>query len=108
MSLTEVPSITITSITFIIHRVQRGLPGSGGVPECEAPPVRLTVSSADCDGVAGIEIGDSEVRERQGKAGYQEVSPGVGWTSSDVKELHSEQTGVVLSPSSNKENIEQI
>ena len=109
MSVTEVPSFTITSITSLSQqRVERGLPGSGGVPECEAPPVRFTVSPAGCDGVAGIEIGDSEVRERQGQAGYEEVSRGVGWTSSNVEELHSEQAGVVLPPPSSQENIEQI
>ena len=109
MSVTQVTSSTITSIASLSQqRVQRCFPGSGGVPQCETPPVRLTVGSADCDGVAGIEIGDSEVREREGQAGYEEVRRGVGWTSSDVEELHSEQAGVVLAPPSSQENIEQI
>ena len=88
--------------------MERDLPGGGVVPECEAPPVRLSVGPTERDGVAGIEIGDSQLGEREREVRDQEVGPGLSRTSSDVEELHCEEAGVVLPPASSQENIEQI
>ena len=84
------------------------VPGVGVVPQSEAPPVRPPVRPAHRDGVAGSEVGDSEGGEREGEAGEQEVSAALCWTRPDIDQLHTDQTGVVTAPPSDKENIEQI
>ena len=115
MSVTELQGLAIITSLTVSYGVflpslshWRTLPGGGAGPESEAPPVLLTVLPAHCDGVGGAEMGDGEGREGEGQAGQQQVSAALCWTSPDVEELHSDQTGVLLPAASNKENIEQI